>query len=201
MIIECSNCHARYQYDPARFEGRPSKKIRCAKCHEIFEIRNPAGGATEPAAAPAAGSPPEHDMTMSRGRKSYSGTAIDSPSLADLEAQAEAEPKPPDTLGIPPDKRFSLAITDGADSAKVFRIEKARTTIGRAADITLNDPETSREHAAIEIRGNKVVLQDLGSTNGTFLESQRISAPVELSNHQEFVVGLTTLMLIVTISE
>src|SRR5256885_10745322 len=39
---ECTNCHARYQYDEDRFERKPSKKIKCAKCSTIFEIRNPA---------------------------------------------------------------------------------------------------------------------------------------------------------------
>src|SRR5512140_1317014 len=66
LIIECSYCHARYNYDEARFEGKPSKKIRCAKCQEIFEIRNPRP-------APAAGSSPMgthsdiFDLTSSRG--------------------------------------------------------------------------------------------------------------------------------------
>src|SRR6266542_2173936 len=40
--IECPNCHARYQYDEERFERKPSKKIKCAKCATIFEIQNPA---------------------------------------------------------------------------------------------------------------------------------------------------------------
>ena len=42
MIIECTNCHARYQYDEDRFERKPSKKIKCAKCSTIFDIHNPA---------------------------------------------------------------------------------------------------------------------------------------------------------------
>src|SRR5438034_11822656 len=42
VIIECTNCHARYQYDEDRFERKPSKKIKCAKCSTIFEIHNPA---------------------------------------------------------------------------------------------------------------------------------------------------------------
>src|SRR5437870_573358 len=42
IIIECPNCHARYQYDEERFERKPSKKIKCAKCATIFDIQNPA---------------------------------------------------------------------------------------------------------------------------------------------------------------
>lgn len=210
MIIQCPKCHARYQYDPSRFEGRESKKIRCAKCQDVFAIKNPeaapaevpvgAPGAAAPTQGPDSGPPDPGDMTLARHRRaySYSGTPIDSPRVADLEAAAAAPPVA-EALAIPHDRRFSLAITDGANAATVFRIEKARVTIGRSeADIALDDAEASREHAALEIRGSTVLIEDLGSTNGTFVNGERIAAAVELQNQQEFVVGMTTLMLIVT---
>jgi predicted Zn finger-like uncharacterized protein len=208
VIIQCTKCQARYQYDPSRFEGRESKKIRCAKCQDVFEIHNPDFKGEEPAAVGAgvaprpSGNPEPGEMTLARHRRqySYSGTPIDSPRVADLEAAAAAAADPArEALAIPADRRFALAITDGADAATVFRIEKPRVVIGRSdADITLNDAETSREHAAIEIRNSTVVLEDLGSTNGTFVNGERLVGPVELQNQQEFVVGMTTLMLIVT---
>ncbi len=205
MIIQCPKCQARYQYDPSRFEGKESKKIRCAKCQDVFEISNPGGAAAEPVGAPAAAhvAVPDSDadeMTLARHRRnySYSGTPIDSPRVADLEAAAVAAPEA-EGLGIPTDRRFALAITDGANAATVFRIEKPRVTIGRSgADIVLDDAELSREHAALEIRSSTVFLEDLRSTNGTFVNSERIAQPIELQNQQEFVVGMTTLMLIVT---
>lgn len=201
MIIQCPKCQARYQYDPSRFEGKETKKIRCAKCQDVFEISNPGGAAAVPVGAPVA--VPDSDageMTLARHRRnySYSGTPIDSPRVADLEAAAVPAPEA-EGLGIPTDRRFALAITDGANAATVFRIEKPRVTIGRSgADIVLDDAELSREHAALEIRGSAVLLEDLGSTNGTFVNSERIAQPIELQNQQEFVVGMTTLMLIVT---
>src|SRR6266480_2550569 len=54
IIIECPNCRARYQYDEERFERKPSKKIKCAKCATVFEIHNPAFAAEKPS-APVAG--------------------------------------------------------------------------------------------------------------------------------------------------
>lgn len=215
MIIECSHCHARYQYDAARFEGKPSKKIRCAKCHEVFEIRNPDFHEAAPApappqppaiaappppppprpAAPAPGRADDHDSTVIR-RKTVAGQ-IEVPVLPPPPPAVYSSP-----LELPKDRRYSLAITDGADSATVFRIEKTRVSIGRAgADIALNDTEASREHAAIEIHGTSVHLEDLGSTNGTFLDGRRIEGAVEIQNQQEFLVGNTTLMLIVTALE
>ena len=43
MIIECDRCYARYKYDETRFEGKPSKKVRCTKCLSVFEIYNAQG--------------------------------------------------------------------------------------------------------------------------------------------------------------
>ena len=51
LIIECTSCHARYQYDEERFERKPSKKIKCAKCGSVFEIHNPAFAAKPEASA------------------------------------------------------------------------------------------------------------------------------------------------------
>jgi predicted Zn finger-like uncharacterized protein len=42
LIIQCGKCLTRYHYDEARFGTAVVKKIRCTKCSEIFEIRNPA---------------------------------------------------------------------------------------------------------------------------------------------------------------
>ena len=42
MIIQCTACQARYHYDETRFAGAPAKRIKCTKCANVFEIRNPA---------------------------------------------------------------------------------------------------------------------------------------------------------------
>jgi len=49
----------------------------------------------------------------------------------------------------------------------------------------------------LEIRGDEATIVDLGSTNGTFVESERVQTAV-VGSHQEFTVGTTTLMFIVT---
>lgn len=181
VIIECPSCQAKYQYDPARFEGKPTKKIRCARCQTVFEISNPELVA---AAAPASERPQENlDETISK-RTSAFGQRI---------------PDSAPEIAMPEGRRFSIAILDGEGAGQVIRMERPRVVIGRSdADIVLNDTEASRNHALLEIRGGGIWLQDLGSTNGTFLDGERLERSVEIFNQTEFQVGGTTLMLIVT---
>jgi predicted Zn finger-like uncharacterized protein len=191
VIIECPNCRSKYQYDEERFERKPSKKIKCARCQQIFEIHNPAF-APKPAVVEAgestSASRPVRDVTRN--------TRMPEPEQT---AQSPLPVEPVTELRLPQGRRLSLAILDGPDAGNVYRIEKPRVTIGRSgADLTLNDSEASRQHAAVEIRDTAYTLLDLGSTNGTTYEGQKITGPAELQDKTEFQVGVTTLMFIVT---
>jgi len=66
-----------------------------------------------------------------------------------------------------------------------------RNIIGRDADaaVRVDDRTISRHHAAIMISGARVTLEDLQSKNGTFLEGNRITSPVELRDGAELEVG------------
>jgi hypothetical protein len=192
LIIECTNCHSKYQYDEDRFERKPSKKIKCAKCQTVFEIHNPAF-------APAAKPKIDGESTMSRHEPTQHRK------MPKPQETTEQSPIPPGTgqsainPQMPEGKRLSLAIIDGPDAGSVYRIERPRVTIGRAnADLTLNDSEASRQHAAVEVRDTIYLLEDLGSTNGTLLDGRRITEATEIQDKAEFVVGGSTLMFIVT---
>jgi len=189
LIIECPSCSSKYQYDEERFERKPSKKIKCARCQQIFEIHNPAFAPREPVAAEVG------DSTFAARNHTLS-TPLPT---HDTTEEAPIPPVRATALQLPAGKRLSLAILGGPDAGSVFRIEKPRVTIGRAnADLTLNDSEASRQHAAVEIRDTNYTLSDLGSTNGTMFDGARIDGTVELGDKSEFQVGGTTLMLIVT---
>ncbi len=51
---------------------------------------------------------------------------------------------------------------------------------GDQCDIIINDPHVSRVHALIKVAADQAVFTDQGSTNGTWLDGKRISAPVKL---------------------
>jgi len=99
-------------------------------------------------------------------------------------------------LRLPTDQRLSLACISGPDSGRIFEIEKPRVVIGRAnADIVVADIQCSRQHAAIEVMDDHIFVVDLNSTNGTYVNDQRVTRS-ELDNRTEFEIGTTTLMLI-----
>jgi len=99
-------------------------------------------------------------------------------------------------LRLPSDQRLSLACISGPDSGRIFEIDKPRLVIGRAnADIVVADIQCSRQHAAIEVMDEHIFVVDLNSTNGTYVNDQRVNR-AELDNRTEFEIGTTTLMLI-----
>ena len=68
---------------------------------------------------------------------------------------------------------------------------QARTTIGRGSDnlVVVADPVVSARHAAITARGDRWFVEDLGSTNGTQVNDQWVSAPVAVAVGDEIQVG------------
>jgi hypothetical protein len=64
-------------------------------------------------------------------------------------------------------------------------------TIGRAMEneIVVTSKRVSREHARVRREGWHVVLEDLDSTNGTFLNDERVSGPTELRDQDRVAIG------------
>lgn len=68
---------------------------------------------------------------------------------------------------------------------------KVITTIGRGEDcsIVLSDNYASTKHARIVVKNNVLVLEDLNSTNGTYLNGEKIKGRVKLFTRDEIRVG------------
>lgn len=89
--------------------------------------------------------------------------------------------------------RVQLEVLGGPLDGHVFQFNKT-VQIGREGEVALGvDRFVSRKHAVLDLQPHGVVLEDLNSTNGTFLEDRRLHGKVDLRNGQTFRVGKTWL--------
>lgn len=90
------------------------------------------------------------------------------------------------------DKTYQLTVRKGPKSGHTFELHLPIVNIGRdpMSDINLNDPEVSRQHARLIQTETGYQLQDLNSTNGTYVNGKRlISETVDLTSGQEIMMG------------
>ncbi len=78
--------------------------------------------------------------------------------------------------------QFQFVMRSGPTPGMTFPLEGDQLTIGRDSSnaVAITDPEVSRKHARLSFQGGKYVLEDLGSTNGTFVNGQRLTGPIVL---------------------
>jgi pSer/pThr/pTyr-binding forkhead associated (FHA) protein len=92
-----------------------------------------------------------------------------------------------------PGARFRLVVRRGPQPNQQYELNRDTVTIGRdiTNDIVINDPEVSRHHARLVRTAAGYTLEDLRSTNGTFVNRQRTSTPHPLSNGDLVGMGET----------
>ncbi|NLO96770.1 MAG: DUF3662 domain-containing protein, partial [Peptococcaceae bacterium] len=73
-------------------------------------------------------------------------------------------------------RRYYLEIIKGNDAGKIYCLDQKEVTVGRNqdCDIKVNDMEVSRQHLKLICENNRWFVQDLGSTNGTYVNRLRV---------------------------
>ena len=86
---------------------------------------------------------------------------------------------------------FQLVMRAGPNPGKTFTLSKSEIVIGRDVnvDVVINTAEVSRRHARLYLDGGAYVVEDLGSTNGTFVNGQRLAAPASLRTGDIIMLG------------
>jgi hypothetical protein len=88
---------------------------------------------------------------------------------------------------------FRLVVRRGPQPNQIYELTKEVTTLGRdiTNDIVINDREASRHHLRLVRSGGNVTIEDLGSTNGTFVNGKRVSGVTPLQNGDMVGLGET----------
>ena len=95
-----------------------------------------------------------------------------------------------------PTKRVSEMIVVKSDTLSGMRFSLGSgLSIGRSsdADIVVDDAYASEFHFRIAVQGDNAVLNDLGSTNGTYLNGRRVTVPTSLGRGDSIQIGNTIL--------
>lgn len=90
-----------------------------------------------------------------------------------------------------------LVITSGSKEGIELELDGDQLTIGRSSDsgLVIRDDYTSTHHARLMLWDGKWMVQDLDSTNGTFLGGKRVSIPTHVPLNTPVSIGTTTFEL------
>lgn len=86
---------------------------------------------------------------------------------------------------------YELVMTSGPTPEKKFALSKQEIIIGRDAnaDVVINLAEVSRRHSRLRMEPSGYVIEDLGSTNGTFVDGRRLTGPHMLRPGERIQLG------------
>ena len=117
--------------------------------------------------------------------------------VEDGEIRRPASDLPHPAGGFAGNPRLLVSGPDGADgnTQRTYELSAPLTILGRGTDCDLRlvDPGVSRHHAELRVEDDEVVLVDLGSTNGTFVNGQPVRR-VALTDGTRVTLGRTTLV-------
>jgi pSer/pThr/pTyr-binding forkhead associated (FHA) protein len=130
-------------------------------------------------------------------RSDMFGARVDSTPRAERRAQRQAAKNRPKPAKRPRGAPTHIAIIEGANEGERISLDDAPLLIGRGSDaqIRLDDDYVSTRHARIGASNDQWFVEDLGSTNGTYIGSQRLSQPTTLQLGSQVRIGKTTLEL------
>jgi hypothetical protein len=113
-----------------------------------------------------------------------------------------APPRAPRTASAPPNRQRrsqarALVVTQGSLAGTKVTLGGAPVTLGRADTCTLvlTDDYASNQHARLVPGESAWLLEDLGSTNGTYLDRERVTAPVPVPLGTPIRIGKTVMEL------
>lgn len=92
--------------------------------------------------------------------------------------------------------RPCLTVLTGTSTGHVYKLAQGTHLIGRKenSELRITDDGISRSHAKVRLEGNLVVVEDMGSRNGTYVNGRLIKDPTPLHDGDKIQVGRTTVL-------
>ena len=184
MKLTCTSCNTNYHIADEKVPPRGAR-ASCPNCGQVILIPSREGG--ESASVPLTkSSSADFGQTIA-----YDFSEVDQ-SGSEVSALLE------EISGTEPFFREgSTVLFRDVQTGEEFVPSKPEFTMGRSGvDINLTDPEVSRRHCHVRVFGDRFVITDLESTNGTFLDGRKVMT-VKIGPGEQFTVGNTTLETVV----
>ncbi|MCU0663537.1 MAG: FHA domain-containing protein [Myxococcota bacterium] len=96
-------------------------------------------------------------------------------------------------------RAFRLRIISGSSKGAEIDLPKDRPIVlgaSKKVDISLQDDAMSRKHLQLMVTPAGLLVEDLGSTNGTFINAERMTKPMTLLGDDRILIGKTILQVI-----
>jgi hypothetical protein len=173
MQVRCPHCGALLHSGETPSDGQSPKK--CWMCSSTV---TPNAGVPEPG-PPTIVLPTEPPARWSAAR---------------LGRDSASETK---SLELPRGLVIKICVVAGSSQGVEFELSRPLMTIGRLggeADIQIDDPGVSRLHCALEVRRDAILLHDLRSSNGTFVDGSLVFA-ARLKRMSQFRIGSSHLQV------
>ncbi len=184
MKISCTSCNTNYQIADEKVPPSGAR-ANCPNCGQVILI--PARGGGQSSSVPLTkSSSADFGQTIA-----YDFSEVDQ-SGSEVSALLE------EVSGTDPFIREgNEALLRDVQTGEELLLRVAEVTVGRSGnDINLTDPEVSRGHCQIKVFGDRFVITDLKSTNGTFYQGRKVMT-VKLGTGDRFTVGNTTLEAVI----
>ena len=183
MKLTCGNCQTAYQIADDKIPAGGAR-ANCPNCGQLILI--PGTGSEEKSGSALMGkSGADYGQTMA-----YDFSEVDQSQTeisAHLEKISEQEPFIQEGLEF---------LLKDIQTGEEYPLPGVEVTVGRSgADINVDDPEVSRIHCRIKLFGDRAVIVDLESTNGTYVHGKKIMT-ANLGASEQFTMGNTSLELV-----
>jgi predicted Zn finger-like uncharacterized protein len=184
LKLTCMSCNTNYHIADEKIPPKGAR-ANCPNCGQVILI-------------PARGSGPGASVPLAKSASADFGQTIAYDFSEVDQSSSEVSALLEEVSGTQPFFREGTQVLfKDVQTGEEFSLSMPQVTMGRSGnDINLTDPEVSRNHSQVRVYGDRFVITDLQSTNGTFYQGRKVMT-IKVGAGDRFTVGNTTLETVV----